>query len=277
MGLSWLESLIYGLISGFAEFLPISSEGHRAIYLQLIGASDEAGLQLFSHLGALLALLILCTPMIAKLNRERKIAAITKKRRKRQPDIRSLMDIRLLKAASLPLLIFFVLYPVVRNLHQRLWVLAILLFINGCILYFPQFYPRANKDGRSLSSLDAMVLGLGGAAGIFPGVSRVGSAVSFGMARGADRRYILDIVYLLCIPALLVVLLFDFIALVSFTGSVSALSWLRYFTAGFASFASAYCGILTMRFFTVRAGFSGFGFYCWGLALFSFILYLTIS
>ena len=84
MGLNWLQSLIYGLISGFTEFLPISSDGHRIIFLELIGAADSASLRLSSRIGALLALIFLCAPMIAKLNRERKIASITEKRRKRQ-------------------------------------------------------------------------------------------------------------------------------------------------------------------------------------------------
>ena len=84
MGLNWLQSLIYGFISGFTEFLPVPSDGHRLIFLELIGVSDSAVMRLSVRLGALLALAFLCAPMIAKLNRERKIASITEKRRKRQ-------------------------------------------------------------------------------------------------------------------------------------------------------------------------------------------------
>lgn len=277
MGLNWLESIIYGFLSGFTEFLPICPEGHRTLFLQMIGATDDSGLRLSVHFGALLALLTLCTPMIAKLNRERKIASVTQKRRKRQPDMRSLMDIRLLKSACIPFLICTALYPFVAKLGQQLWILAILLFVNGCILYFPQFYPHANKDALTLSTSDAVAIGFGGGAGVLPGISRVGSALSVASLRGADRRYVLDIIFLLCLPVMLVLLVFDFFAFMAGIGAITFLSVLCYLCATLTSFAGAYIGICMMRFFAVRVGFSGFAFYSWGLALLTFILFLTIS
>ena len=57
--LSWLESLIYGLISGFAEFLPVSSLAHQTIYLKLIGASNHPILRFCAHLGSFGAVLML--------------------------------------------------------------------------------------------------------------------------------------------------------------------------------------------------------------------------
>ena len=84
MELSWFESLIYGIISGLTEFLPISSEAHRAIFLRLIGASDFVLLRLMVHLGALVALLVSCVPVISRLNRERKLVSVEKKRRRNE-------------------------------------------------------------------------------------------------------------------------------------------------------------------------------------------------
>ena len=42
------------------------------------------------------------------------------------------------------------------------------------------------------------------------------------------------------------------------------------------SFVSASVAIMLMRFITVRGGISGFSYYSWGAALFTFILYMTI-
>ena len=276
MELSWLESLFYGLISGIAEFLPISGEAHRAILLKLLGAMDDAAIRLAVHLGALIALIMVNMPTLSKLNRERRIAAIPPKRRKRQPDMRSLLDLRILKTACLPLIVCFVLYPVVHDLHQRLWVLALLLIWNGLILYLPQFLSGANKESFSMSSLDALLIGLGGGTGVFPGISRVGAAASVGTIRGADRRYILDISLILCIPALIVLSLLDCFSLFTGLGGITFFALLRYITAGISAFASAYFGIYMIRFLAVRSGFTGFAYYSWGLALFSFILYLAI-
>ena len=42
MKLSWLESLIYGVISGLTEFLPVSSVAHQAIVLRQSGLPGGA-------------------------------------------------------------------------------------------------------------------------------------------------------------------------------------------------------------------------------------------
>ena len=275
MELGWFESFIYGVISGISEFLPISSEAHRAIYLRLIGDADHALLRLMTHIGALMALLISCWPMISKLNRERSIAAVNKKRRKRAPDTKSLTDIRFTRIASLALVIVFILYSAVYDLHERLWILAGFLIVNGILLYIPQFLPAGNKDSRSLSSLDSILIGLSGGLGVVPGLSRVGLSTSTGLLRGADKRYALDAALLLSIPALIVLLIIDFFGIFSAAG-VTFLGVLSCFTAGITSFFSAFFGIYIMRFLAVRVGFSGFAYYSWGLSLFSFILYLMI-
>lgn len=276
MELSWFESFIYGIISGLSEFLPISAEAHRALYLRLIGAGDYNLLRFMTHLGALLGLLITCWPMISKLSRERKIASVNKKRRKRAPDARSLTDIRYLRICVISLIVVFIIRPIVHDLHERLWILAGFLILNGILLYIPQFLPGANKDSRSLSSMDAMIVGLGGGLGVVPGLSRVGLTASTSLMRGADKRYSLDTALLLSIPALAVLLIIDFFGIFTATTGLTFLAVLSCFTAGIASFLSACFGIYIMRFLAVRAGFSGFAYYSWGLSLFSFILYLMI-
>lgn len=276
MELSWFESFIYGIIAGLTEFLPISSEAHRAVYLRLIGAADYGLLRFMTHLGALLALLFACGPLIAKLNRERKIAAVNKKRRKRAPDTRSLTDIRFLRIATIALILLFILYPAVHDLHERLWILAGFLILNGLLLYLPQFLPGANKDSRSLSSADSMIVGLSAGLAVIPGLSRIGMTTSVGQMRGADKRFTLDIAFLLSIPALVVILVIDIIAMFGAASPVTFLAILCCVTAGITSFLSAFLGIYIMRFLAVRAGFSGFAYYSWGLSLFSFILYLMI-
>ena len=276
MELSWLESLIYGIISGLTEFLPISAEAHRAIFLRLIGAVDFPLLRFMVHLGVLLALLITCAPILSKLNRERKIAAVKKKRRKREPDARSLTDIRFLRISAIALVVMFVLYPGVYDLHERLWILAGFLIVNGILLYIPQFLPGANKDSRSMSSLDSLTVGISGGLGVVPGLSRVALTISTSLMRGAEKRFALDNALLLSIPALGILALLDLIAVFSASAGVSFIVVLCCVTAGAGAFISAFLGMYIMRFLAVRAGFSSFAYYSWGLSLFSFILYLMI-
>ena len=101
-------------------------------------------------------------------------------------------------------------------------------------------------------------------------------SASFGMMRGATKRYALDTALILSIPALAVLLLIDFFAIFTTSAGLTFLAILSCITAGITSFLSAFAGIYMMRFLAVRAGFSGFAYYSWGLSLFSFILYLMI-
>ena len=55
--MNWLQSLIYGLVSGITEFLPISSSAHQIILQKMFGQSGADPLQnLLVHLALLFAL-----------------------------------------------------------------------------------------------------------------------------------------------------------------------------------------------------------------------------
>ena len=40
MEIGWLESLLYGLLSGFTEFVPVSAQAHGAILRRLFGCGE---------------------------------------------------------------------------------------------------------------------------------------------------------------------------------------------------------------------------------------------
>lgn len=274
MELSWFECLLYGLISGFTEFLPVSAVAHQAIFTTLVGGQDCDWLRLAVHLGCIAALVTSFAPELSRIRRERKIAKIPKSRRHRQPDFATLMEYRLLRTGMVSMLIVFIGYGFVYNLYERLWLLALLLGLNGIVLYLPQHMPSANKGPENMSSLDGLLIGLSAGIGIVPGISRVGSGTSVALMRGADRRFAVDVGLLLCIPALLAMLVIDCIYGVSAGVSVSGVMVFGCITAAAAAFAAAYLAIYLVRFLAVKGGLSGFAYYSWGLALFSLIIYL---
>ena len=54
-----LQSLLYGLLSGVSEFMPISSFGHQAMLRRLFGASYwDPAMDLFVHMALCLAALL---------------------------------------------------------------------------------------------------------------------------------------------------------------------------------------------------------------------------
>lgn len=274
MELSWFESLLYGLISGFTEFLPVSAGAHQAIYTELIGARDCDWLRLAVHIGALLALISVFLPTFIRYRRERKIARMPKNRRRRQPDFAALSETRLLRTAAVFLILLFLGYRFVYNLYERLWVLALMLGINGILLYIPQYLPGANKSAESMSSLDGMLIGITAGFGIVPGISRISAGMCTALVRGADRRYAADLCLMLSVPAMIAMIVMDLIFGIGAAVALEALTVLCCITAGAAAFGAAYLGIKLVRFLSYRAGFNGLAFYSWGLALFTLIIYL---
>lgn len=271
--MSWLESIIYGIISGLSTFLPVSSQGQGALYLQLIGAGKEPSYQLAVHIGCLLAVFVSCGAELSKFSRERRIAALPKNRRKRQPDGKTMLDIRLIKAIVFPLvLVGCLLLWFSMGWSNAPWLNACYLALNGLILFIPQYFPTANKDSRSLSPLDSLLIGIAGGIGCFGGLSGLGTMVSAASLRGADKRYFLGIALILMIPILLLGAVFDVVSIVAF-GSPGFSLW-NFFLSGIFSAVGGYCSIGIIRFYTVKSGYSGFAYYCWGAAMLSLILYL---
>jgi len=135
---NWLQSLIYGLVSGMTEFLPVSSDAHKTLCLTIMGEPEPGSwISLSVKLGALLAVFSVCGSLIGRLIRERKIALTPRHSRKRRPDSRSVMDYRFLRVAALPLLLSLLLSGFAYGITKELWLLAISLLINGVLLYLP--------------------------------------------------------------------------------------------------------------------------------------------
>lgn len=277
MDLVWLHGILYGFLVGVAEFLPVSSESHSRVLAEMTGLSDAYLLfAITARIACIVALILSCWPQIAKLRRESRIAAIPPKRRKRQPDLNSLKDIRLIKSALVLPVVGLGVSIVLPDWCHSIPTMILLTIVNGILLYLPPYYPAGNKNSQRVSMLDGILIGLGGALATLPGISRISGFTCVGLLRGCDRQYILNIALILSIPLLLLLLLLDVITFAMAGTAISLLLIIGCVLCGLAAFAGAYFSIILLRFLSVKAGFSGFAYYSWGLALFALILYLAI-
>ena len=274
--MNWLLSLLYGFVSGAAEIFPVSSEAHRGLMALLFGVEVNPLVDLLIHLGVLAALIISCIPQLSRLRRERALLATPAKRRKRQPDPIALSNLRVLRTALIPVLLGFIVWPLTHSLSKSLWLSALMLTINGIVLYIAPYVPQGNKDASTVSGLDSLLMGLGAALAMLPGISRIAAFTTTGTLRGCQRRYALDIVLLLSIPVLIVLIIFDLYFLIA-AGAVITGAWiLSGILAMVIAAPTAYLCIMFLRFLSVKVGYSGFAYYSWGASMFIFILYLTI-
>ena len=272
--MSILESIIYGIVSGFAEFLPVSSQGHQAVMMRLFGLDIREPLRdLLVHLAVLAALLFSCRNTIARLRREQ--AIVSRSRRKRTYEFSGIFDLRLVKTAALPMMVLLIVYRQSASIESRPLALSGAFLVNGIVLLIPEYLRQANKNSRAMSGFDGILLGVFSGFSCVPGISRIGCGMGIMTIRGADRTHALNWALLLSIPALIIWIVFDFVSLfllgtagITFLGFLSCLLCM-----GFA-FAGGLMGISFIRFVAEKTGFSSFAYYSFGAAMFTFVLYL---
>ena len=276
--MNWIECLIFGLVSGLSDVSPVSSQAHKAILLKLFGENGEDPLlRLVIHVAILAALYYCCSNHIQRIIRQLRLSRIPKKRRKRPLDTRTIMEFKLLRMMVIPVLLSLLLHNKTAVWNTKLSMTMIFLLLNGVILFLPSLVATGNKDARSMSAFEGLLIGLGGAASVLPGVSAVGAANAVASVCGAERVFALNMTYLMHMVLTIGLIAFD-VASVFAAGAISLTfgTLFIYMIAAAAAFSGAYIGIRAMRMIAVNIGFGIFAFYSFGAAVLSFVLFLMV-
>lgn len=276
MNLNWFESLIYGLISGFTEFLPISSHGHQQLMLHMFGGQGRDPVRdLLVHLTMLFALYTSCRGLIESVRRN---SHQRSGRRHAAQMPRTIPDYRFVKDAAMPMLVGILVLSYIIKVNNSLLLTSVFLLINGVILFISGRVLQGNKNARSMSLFDSILVGILSAFSAFSGISRIGCATSASITRGADRQHALNWALLLSIPALILLAGLDVLNIFTIADTIPF--WKSFFTyilSILGTYVGCYYSITFMKFLAVRTGFSIFSYYCWGASLFSFLIYLTVA
>ena len=126
MDLNWMESVIYGFLSGLMDIVPLSAQAHRILLMKFFGISGGTDvMRLAVHIGVFGGLYYSCQSQIVRINRARALARVPKRRRKRPLDTRSLMDWSMLKTMLIPMVIGLFLYKYNTAMRDNLLLVAI--------------------------------------------------------------------------------------------------------------------------------------------------------
>ncbi len=270
-----LNGILFGFITGISEFLPISAIAHRKLFVLFSGMEGQSLSTLLAHAGSLLAVLLFYRRQLKHMQQEMHLAGSSRKRRQRNPDMAAVSDGRMILTACIPIFLGLIAGIRLSFLGDTLWFLALMLAVNGILLYIPQFSDPGSKASTAMRPVDGMVYGLCSALSCIPGLSGAGCMLLAGHNRGADRAYMLDLCMYFMLPWLLGSIVLDLFVLLagfslSFTLVIGAI------LGAAAAFAGAYAGIALLRYLAVRIGFHGFAYYSWGAGFVCLILYLMI-
>lgn len=190
MTLSWWEGMIFGLVQGLTEFLPISSSGHLVLAEGILGFSPpglwfEVGL----HVATLLSVVIAYGSRIRFL-----IGGILTR------DREAWRYVLLLGLASIPAALVGLLLRdrIVGTFQPGIWLGASFL-LTAVILWSTRATTGRATSGR-ITTGSALAMGCAQALAILPAVSRSGTTIAAGLwarvapAEAAEFSFLMSII-----------------------------------------------------------------------------------
>jgi len=254
--LSILGAIILGCIQGLTEFLPVSSSGHLAVAQHFLPGFHQPGVlfDIILHLGTLLAVLVFFRSEVKLLLSGLAPGASGAQGRRL---------ILMLVVGTIPaVLVGLTLGPTIERSFTQLAVVGVGLLVTGSLLLVSKHL--THKEGRQsrtldeISAPDAAWVGLLQSAALVPGISRSGSTIVAGLARGLSRDTAARFSFLLSIPAILGATVYEIPKAHLLPEDAIA----AYVVGFFMAFAVGYGAIVIVLRCLAHRKFHVFGYYC---------------
>ena len=276
--MTYFSAIFLGLIQGIAEFLPISSSGHLAFFQEVVAIFDTGDESIFFdvllHLGTLAAVFVAYWAEIKALVLEFfTMIGVRKLPKGQKPDRLSRRMILFIILGTLPLFLILPVKDYVEGLYQNPIFIGCAFLGTGLILFLSDRLSRGSKTIKNASLVDVLLVGCGQALATVPGISRSGTTISVGLARGFSREFAVKFSFLLSIPAVLGANILSLIDAVK-----EGIDWtlMPVYLVGVAVAAvSGYLAIRLLKYISQKGSFGGFTYYCWGIGLVTLILSLV--
>lgn len=254
------EAVLLGFIQGLTEFLPVSSSGHLVIFQHLLGIQEPPlTFDTLVHLGTLVPVFIVFWPDIARIFRK--------------PFSR--LPILIIVGCIPAALMGIWLEPVFEKAFESLLVVGIGLLITGGILLLAEkltVSDSRNKNWSTMTTWDAVLIGVMQGIAITPGISRSGSTIAGSLLRGLNREYAARFSFLLSIPVIMgagVIQLKDLPP-----GAFSGVNWIPYLLGPAVAAVFGYVAIKVVLKFVKSGRLSVFSYYCWIVGLITLVAYV---
>ena len=249
------NAILWGLIQGLTEFLPVSSSGHLVLIPALLGREGpDLATNAMLHLGTLGAVLVYYRSDIADMAKF---------------DRAGRRMISLIVIGSIPAVILgFAFKDKVEELIDEPRIVAVMLIVTGIILLLTRLIRVGTKTITHIGPLDSLLIGLAQATALIPGISRSGMTISTGLTRGMNRTDAARFAFLLGIPVIAGAGLLGLIDVVTSDVGVPATVWVGVVVAGLAGYAAI---AFLLRVLT-HVGLGPFGIYCVAFGSLSLVL-----
>ena len=270
-----LKSILYGIVEGITEWLPISSTGHMILLEEIMPMNvSESFWSMFLvviQLGAILAVVVLYW---------NKIFPFRKNKEGKYTSVKSIWILwSKILVATIPAAVIGLALDDWIDAHlYNGFVVAVMLILVGVAFIYIE---NRNKDMRpsvnSLSALsykDALIIGLFQVvAAVLPGTSRSGATIIGGLMIGVSRAVAAEFTFFLAIPVMFGASL---LKLVKFGFAFSVLEFFILVIGMVVAFVVSIFVIRFLMSYIKKHDFKVFGYYRIVLGVIVF-LYFTVS
>ncbi len=245
------QAVVYGIIQGVAEFLPISSSAHLIAVPWLFGWQDPGiAFDVALHLGTLVAVILFFWRDWVNLT----ISGLTK------PKTSNGKLFWFLVLATIPGAVIGKLFEEqAETVFRNPVLIGIMLIIMGTILYFADKLGRKRDKIENIGLKRSFFIGLSQALAIIPGVSRSGITMATGLFLGLERENVARFSFLLSTPIILGAGLVNLKDIIHTTIDTVP------FITGII--VSAIAGLLSIKFLLDYLKNKGFGIFVWYRAI----------
>jgi undecaprenyl-diphosphatase len=176
--MNWYEALIFGLVQGLTEFLPVSSDGHLEIVKYLFGGIEESFLfSIAVHGATVLSILVVFRSDIMNLLR-----GVFKFRMNEETKYVLKLVVSMIPVA----IVGFTMRAKVEALFVAdMDITGSYLLVTALYLLIGHFVPKGEKP---ISYGGAFIIGIAQAIAVLPGLSRSGSTVATGLVLGNSKN-----------------------------------------------------------------------------------------
>lgn len=273
--MTYFMSILMGIIQGVAEFLPISSSGHLALFQTFFGMENMEEKYMFFtvllHFGTLISVCMVYWRDIVDMIREffLGIAALAGRKDTGVAPPPARRMVMLIIIATVPLFVMVFLRDAVNQLFSNSIMVSCALLATGFILFFSDRMARGHKTAKNATVADALIVGCGQALAVIPGLSRSGTTISVGMMRGFDRAFAVRFSFLMSLPAVLGA---NVLEIKDALASNFPIEELPMYLVGVAvSAVVGYFAIRLVKSLSDKGKFGKFAYYCWAVGLGSLV------
>ena len=259
------EAIIYGVLGGVTELLPISFSGHATVFRGVFNLSplNEGG-GLYIRVGICLGIIfaIFLSFRMEARAAGREISSMLFHRNRRRRRTNPLRRSILMGGIVLIPMLFSLIFMAWAERITRLLFVALFFAINGTVIYFCSRGKAGARNERDLVLPEAAIIGFSRMLSVFPGMSSVGTSLSVGHVSNFSTYFNLRFCFLVTLVFQGISLLYHLIRAFAY-GAFSGGIFLGMLVA--MSFAAifGYLAIQYLKYLVHKNKLHVFAYYCW--------------